>query len=390
MDIYIVVALVVVVSLLAWDIAQRRRALRESRIRQGSEDTLQAVLEVLGQDRQERQVEAQALTERAATAAAVEAARMAKAELETQSRSSADLIAQQQRTFSHTAKQIGSQIERIQSDLASRQGSWSQQFGQVSETLAKLGGATESLTNMLNSSGQKGSWGEKVAEDILRAVGLKEGVSYEVRKRLPGGQVPDFAFHLPRGQLLCMDSKLPFDSYRGYQEAGESEKEKYRKEFLRTVRGHVRSLSAKSYGDAGLVLMFIPLESIYAFIWENDQGLLDFAFKKGVMLCGPSNLFAILTLVREANVAFAMEKTGDQVLDILNQMKREWLETQKAINVLQSHVIKANNKAGEITGKHYQAMGEVFDRVDGVRSERGMSPTDQALPGESLPLLRVS
>ena len=281
MDIFIVVALVVVVSLLAWDIAQRRSALRESRIRQGSEDTLQAVLEVLGQDRQERQVEARAFTEKAATAAAVEAARMAKAELETQTRSSADLIAQQQRTFSHTAKQIGSQIERIQSDLASRQGSWSQQFGQVSETLAKLGGATESLTNMLNSSGQKGSWGEKVAEDILRAVGLKEGVSYEVRKRLPGGQIPDFAFHLPRGQLLCMDSKLPFDSYRGYQEAGESEKEKYRKEFLRTVRGHVRSLSAKSYGDAGLVLMFIPLESIYAFIWGKRPGPVGFRLREG-------------------------------------------------------------------------------------------------------------
>ncbi len=390
MEFFIVIALVAVALLLVWDIFQRRRVQRETQVRHESEGALQAVLEALGQDRQERQLQARALTENAAAAAAAEAARMAKAELETQSRSNADLIAQQQRTFSRTAEQIGEQIAGIQNDLADRQGNWSEQFGQVSETLTKLGGTTESLTTMLSSSGQKGNWGEKVAEDILRAVGMKEGVSYEVRKKLPGGQIPDFAFYLPRGQLLCMDSKFPFDSFRHYQEAPDPEKERRRREFLNAVRGHVRSLAGKSYGDAGLVLMFIPLESVYSFIWESDHEVLDYAFERGVMLCGPSNLFAILTLVREANVAFALEKTGDQVLEILNRMKKEWLETQKSIDVLQGHIAKANNKAGEITGRHYQAMDEVFDRVDEVRTERGMVPTDQALPGESPPQLRVS
>lgn len=390
MEYFIIIALILVASLLVWDIAQRRSDRRETRLQQQSEETVQAVLDLLGRDRQDRQIEAQALTEKAAVAAAAEAARMAKAELETHSRSSADLMAQQQKTFNRTAQQIGAQIAGIQSDLVDRQGSWSEQVGQVNETLAKLGGTTESLTSMLSSAGQKGNWGEKVAEDILRAVGMKEGVSYQVRKRLPGGQIPDFAFPLPRGQLLCMDSKFPFDAYRHYQEAGDAEKERYRREFLNAVRGHVRSLSSKSYGDAGMVLMFIPLESVYAFIWESDHQLLDYAFQRGVMLCGPSNLFAILTMVREANVAFQLERAGDRVLDVLKQMKKEWLFTQKSIDVLQSHIKRAGNKADEITGKHYQAMDKVFDQVDEVRKERGMTPTDQALPGESPPLLRVS
>ncbi len=390
MDTAIFIALIVVASLVAWDIVKRRRHHRENRAQEHSETALQVFFEALRRDQQNRQIEAEALSARTATAAAAEAARMAKAELETQARSGADLISQQQTTFSRTAEQIQAQIEGMQRDLASRQGSWSEQFGQVNETLTKLGGTTESLTTMLSSPGQKGSWGEKVAEDILRAVGMKEGLNYDVRRRLPGGEIPDFSFHLPKGQLLCMDSKLPFDSYRSYQEAPKEEKEKHRREFLKAVRGHVRSLSAKSYGDAGLVLMFIPLESIYSFIWESDHQLLDYAFDKGVMLCGPSNLFAILTLVREANSAFSLEKTGDQVLEILNQLKREWLETQKAIDVLQGHITKANNKAGEITGRHYHAMDEAFERVDQARSERGMAPTDQALPGESPALLKVS
>lgn len=389
MDILIVIALAVVACLLVWNIAQHRNNKRESRLQQRSEDTVQAVLDLLGRDRQDRQIEARALTEKTANAAALEAARMAKAELETQSRSSADLLAQQQRTFSRAAEQIGAQLAGIQRDLTSRQKNWSEQFGQVNETLTKLGGSTESLTHMLSSPGQKGSWGEKVAEDILRGMGMKEGVSYDVRKRLPGGEIPDFAFRLPKGQLLCMDSKLPFDSYRSYQEAPEAQRERHRKEFLRTVRGHVKALAAKSYGDAGMVLMFIPLESIYAFIWESDAGLLDYAFENGVMVCSPSNLFAVLTLVREANAAFALEKAGDEVLEIFNLVKREWMDTQKVIDVLRTHIKNADKKVGEITGKRYQAMDRVFDQIDEVRTERGMRPTDEAPPGETIPLIKV-
>lgn len=390
MDILIVIALAVVACLLVWNIAQHRSNKRESLLQQRSDDTVQAVLDLLGRDRQDRQIEARALTEKTANAAALEAARMAKAELETQSRSSADLLAQQQMTFSRTAEQIGDQLAGIQRDLTSRQKNWSEQFGQVNETLTKLGGSTESLTHMLSSPGQKGSWGEKVAEDILRAMGMKEGVSYDVRKRLPGGEIPDFAFRLPKGQMLCMDSKLPFDSYRSYQEAPEAQRERHRKEFLRTVRGHVRALAAKSYGDAGMVLMFIPLESIYAFIWESDAGLLDYAFENGVMVCSPSNLFAVLTLVREANAAFALEKAGDEVLEIFNLVKREWMDTKKVIEVLRTHIKNADKKVGEITGKRYQAMDGVFDQIDEVRTERGMRPTDEAPPGETIPLMKIS
>ena len=390
MDILIVIALAVVACLLVWNIARHRSNKRESLLQQRSDDTVQAVLDLLGRDRQDRQIEARALTEKTANAAALEAARMAKAELETQSRSSADLLAQQQMTFSRTAEQIGDQLAGIQRDLTSRQKNWSEQFGQVNETLTKLGGSTESLTHMLSSPGQKGSWGEKVAEDILRAMGMKEGVSYDVRKRLPGGEIPDFAFRLPKGQMLCMDSKLPFDSYRSYQEAPEAQRERHRKEFLRTVRGHVRALAAKSYGDAGMVLMFIPLESIYAFIWESDSGLLDYAFENGVMVCSPSNLFAVLTLVREANAAFALEKAGDEVLEIFNLVKREWMDTKKVIEVLRTHIKNADKKVGEITGKRYQAMDGVFDQIDEVRTERGMRPTDEAPPGETIPLMKIS
>lgn len=389
METLMIIALALVACLLGWNIAQHRSKRRETRLQQQSEDTVQAVLDLLGRDRQDRQVEAQALTEKTATAAALEAARMAKAELETQSRSSADLIAQQQRTFSRTAEQIGDQLAGIQRDLVSRQGKWSEQFGQVNETLAKLGGTTESLTHMLSSPGQKGSWGEKVAEDILRAMGMKEGVSYDVRRRLPGGEIPDFAFRLPRGQLLCMDSKFPFDSYRSYQEAPEAQREARRRDFLRAVKGHIRALSTKSYGDAGMVLMFIPLESVYAFIWESDAGLMDFAFENGVMLCSPSNLFAVLTLVREVNAAFALEKAGDEVLEIFNLVKREWMDTQKVIEVLQTHIKNADKKVDEITGKRYQAMGRVFDQIDSVRGDRGMTPTDEVTPGQTVPLIKV-
>ena len=118
--------------------------------------------------------------------------------------------------------------------------------------------------------------------------------------------------------------------------------------------------------------------------------MLDFAFENKVMLCGPANLFAVLTLVREANAAFALEKAGDEVLEIFNLVKREWMDTQEVIGVLQTHIKNADKKVGEITGKRYQAMDKVFDQIDAVRSDRGMPPTDEVPPGEPIPLMKIS
>ena len=120
MDFLIIIGMAALVFSAVWNVAQHRRTQRERQLQDQSEIALQAILEALDRDQQNRQFQAEELTAKTATAAAAEAAKMAKAELETQARSSAELISQQQRTFSRTAELIGNRIEGMQRDLASR------------------------------------------------------------------------------------------------------------------------------------------------------------------------------------------------------------------------------------------------------------------------------
>ncbi len=97
------------------------------------------------------------------------------------------------------------------------------------------------------------------------------------RRPSPAGAIPDVTFMLPGGRELHMDVKFPVDNYLRHLEADtDAERETTAKAFLRDVRGRVKELSTRGYidPDATLdeVLLFIPNESVWAFIHEQRPG----------------------------------------------------------------------------------------------------------------------
>ena len=67
---------------------------------------------------------------------------------------------------------------------------------------------------------KRGEWGERMAEDILRLVGLVEGINYIKQKTLEGSSGrPDYTFFLPNSMKINMDVKFPLDNYQNYLDA---------------------------------------------------------------------------------------------------------------------------------------------------------------------------
>ena len=85
------------------------------------------------------------------------------------------------------------------------------------------------------------------------------------------------------------------------------------------MRDRVKELNGRGYAatdsTVGYLLLFIPNESVYGFIHENDASLLDDALAKKVVLCSPTTLFAVLGVVRQAMDTFAVERqTGRSLM----------------------------------------------------------------------------
>ena len=91
---------------------------------------------------------------------------------------------------------------------------------QSQRSVQELASVTQNLNQALTAGQQRGQWGERMAEDILRVSGLIEGVNYRRNTRVEGGTTrPDFTFLLPQGRVLHMDVKFPLAGYLRYLQA---------------------------------------------------------------------------------------------------------------------------------------------------------------------------
>jgi DNA recombination protein RmuC len=280
--------------------------------------------------------------------------------------------------------QLGAELRRLTElvaatarDRAESHGLLSAQIRAAGEQTARLAETTGALREALASAKARGQWGERMAEDVLRAAGFVEGVSYVRQTALPDGGVPDYTFLLPRGMALHMDVKFPLDNYlRVLRAEHDAEREAARVQFLRDVRTCIRGLAARGYADPATavdtVLLFIPNEQLFAFVQEHDPALLDEALAHKVVCCSPLTLFAVLAVVRQAAEQFRLERTSDEALALLGRFGAQWEKFTGELERLGRQLDTARRTYDEIAGPRRRQLERPLDRIDALRRERGL------------------
>ena len=199
-----------------------------------------------------------------------------------------------------------------------------------SKETQRLQESTSKLREILSSSQKRGQWGESMVEDILDFIGFMKDKNYIKQTQVESGEKPDYTFLLPKEKKLNMDVKFPLASYERYIHAElDEEREAQKKEFLKDVKNHIKAVAGREYvnpaeGTVDYVLLFIPNESIYGFINQEDTKLIDFALEKKVLLCSPLTLYAMLSLIYQATRNFAMEEKAAEVMNLLDAFRMQW------------------------------------------------------------------
>ena len=151
---------------------------------------------------------------------------------------------------------------------------------------------------------------------------MVEGITYRKQTGIAGGSIPDITFLLPGGRDLHMDVKFPVDNYLRHLEADHRPRPGRRRPrpSCEDVRNRVKELSGRDYINADdtldEVLLFIPNESVWAFIHEQDPQLIDIAMGQKVVLCSPVSLFAVLAVIRQAVDQTRLARTSDEILAV--------------------------------------------------------------------------
>ena len=210
-----------------------------------------------------------------------------------------------------------------------------------------LNSATDHLRAILSSNQKRGQWGERLVEDILEFLSLKEGVNYTKQSQEGEGR-PDFTF-LFKKKRLNMDVKFPIAHYEEYLAADDEELEKAKKkQFIDDVKIHVRAVNKRSYVDPAedtldFVLLFIPNESIYTFINREDPTLIDYALERKIVLCAPLTLYAILSLIRQSVRDFEVEQKAGQMQKLIQEFSRQWKNFREKLDAMGKSLGAAQN-----------------------------------------------
>ncbi len=332
------------------------------------------------------QVRREAAAERDATVrAAVESVlTVADQQLGQRSEQGARELAMRNEVIGRQLCDMGGELRRVADLVGSLQRERAEQHGQVVagleqtlRTTTELASTTQALRHALASPKARGQWGERMADDVLRAAGLLEGVNYRKQRAIDGGTVPDFTFLLPHDLLLHMDVKFPIDNYLRHLEAStDAERDATRVAFLRDVRARVRELSTRGYADpattVGYLLLFIPNEAVYSFIHEHDHDLADVALSQRVVLCSPFTLFAVLGVVRQSVDTFHLQRASSEILDALGRFSDQWERFSEHIDKLGKQLATVTGTYEELSTTRRRQLEKRLDEIDAIRTRRGL------------------
>lgn len=289
------------------------------------------------------------------------------------------LIDQTLQSMQDELNKVQNLIKELEKDRVQKFGMLAQTLSESQKTIQQLNETTNKLTSALASSKVRGQWGERMAEDILRLSGLKEGINYLKQKAIQSANTrPDYTFLLPNELKLNMDVKFPYDNYMAYQNAtSDNEKEQYKQNFLKDVRQRIKEVTSRDYinpaeNTVDYVIVFIPNEYMYAFIMESDSTIIDEALKQKVILCSPITLYAILAIIRQAVDNFSLEKKASQIIELMGLFHKQWNEFLKSLETMGKKLDDAKKEFERLTTTRKNQLEKPLRKIEQLREETGI------------------
>lgn len=229
----------------------------------------------------------------------------------------------------------------------------------------------KSLENILKNPKQRGILGEYWLESLLGQV-LPPGqyqMQYPLGVDPTSGQklVPDAVIFV-KEMLIPIDAKFSLENYNKItQEPEQTRRDELEKQFKTDVKIRIDETSKYIQPDMGTTnfsFMFVPAEGVYHNLITTDVGavkvntinLIEYAFKKGVMIVSPTSFFAYLQTVLLGLKALQIE-------DSVKEIQKQTEQLMRHMKAYEDH----HNRMGkqlETTVRTYNASSKEFKKID--------------------------
>ena len=261
----------------------------------------------------------------------------------------------------------------------------------LKEQTERIGADAANLTKALKGdSKMQGDWGEMILEQTLTDYGLVKDEQYVLQptyKDKQGNSLrPDAVICFPNGDKVIVDSKVSLTAYAEAMSTDDEEaRQQLMKEHVASMKRHVDELAEKHYdkvveGSIGYVLMFIPYESGYAAAIKADATIMNYAYKKHIILLSPANLLVTLQLTNHMWQNYNLNKNAEMILNEANGLYDKFVNFGESFLQMGVHLDKSKDAYNEALGQLKDGRGNVVRRLEKMK-QLGIQPK-KSIPKE--------
>jgi len=233
----------------------------------------------------------------------------------------------------------------------------------------ELSVTTEGLKRVLSNNQQRGAFGEKVAEDLLKMSGFVIGTDY-TRQETTGDARPDFTLYLPDKTKINIDSKFPYSNIVKMSEATDSDqKTAFKKLFEQDIKKKINDVTSRNYinpedNTVDFVILFIPNEMIFSFIYESFPDVWQDALNRKVVMTGPFSFTAILRMVKQAYENFRFQKNVQGIITQIKIFGSEFEKYNEEFVKIGDRIDSLHKQYDEVASARTKKLQKVVDRIN--------------------------
>ncbi len=245
--------------------------------------------------------------------------------------------------------------------------------------------STDDLKNILSNNQLRGKYGEEVAENLLKSVGFVRGQNYTANESQDTTTSrPDFTIILPDKTKVNIDAKFPLQALVKYQESGENkqEQDRYLREFTADVKQKIKQVTTRDYINSeektvDFVILFVPNEMIFSFIYDRLNEVWDEAMKKKVILAGPFSFTAIIRMIFQSYKNFKYQENLYDIIKLIKVFEQEYEKFNEALDTLGTRMQSAANQYQTLSVTRTKKLTGVVEKIKGENilfESEGTSP----------------
>ncbi|MDD5568837.1 MAG: DNA recombination protein RmuC, partial [Candidatus Pacebacteria bacterium] len=243
--------------------------------------------------------------------------------------------------------------------------------------------STENLKNILSNNPMRGAFGEEIADNLLKSVGFVEGENYISNTAQENAATrPDFTVFLPDKTKVNIDVKFPYQSLIKYIESEDkANKEKHLKDFAQDIKQKIKEVCTRDYINpeektVDFVILFVPNEMIFSFIYENLPEVWNEAMAKKVILAGPFSFIAILRMIYQSYRNFKYQENLYEIIKLIKMFEQEYEKYNLEVDVLGSRLKSASDQFDKVSVTRTKKLTGIVEKIKGEASENTMLSND--------------